>query len=90
MDESYAHPSNTQGLGCFRPSTYPFLDHSFIGKTGGEIFHEIMLRQGVKHICMSTYLHPLVKQAAAPHGQRPFVWLGPFLVGTLIANSRQI
>jgi hypothetical protein len=25
--------------------------HSFIGKTGGEIFHEMMLRQGVKHIC---------------------------------------
>lgn len=24
----------------------------FIGKTGGEIFHEMMLRQGVKHICM--------------------------------------
>lgn len=24
--------------------------HSFIGKTGGEIFHEMMLRQGVKHI----------------------------------------
>ncbi|CAD6504587.1 BgTH12-00095 [Blumeria graminis f. sp. triticale] len=26
------------------------LDESFIGKTGGEIFHEMMLRQGVKHI----------------------------------------
>ena len=26
------------------------LDHSFIGKTGGEIFHEMMLRHGVKHI----------------------------------------
>ncbi|KOS22306.1 Acetolactate synthase catalytic subunit [Escovopsis weberi] len=25
-------------------------DESFIGKTGGEIFHEMMLRQGVKHI----------------------------------------
>jgi acetolactate synthase-1/2/3 large subunit len=23
----------------------------FIGKTGGEIFHEMMRRQGVKHIC---------------------------------------
>lgn len=23
----------------------------FIGMTGGEIFHEMMLRQGVKHIC---------------------------------------
>lgn len=26
------------------------MDDSFIGKTGGEIFHEMMLRQGVKHI----------------------------------------
>jgi acetolactate synthase-1/2/3 large subunit len=30
----------------------PALDHSFVGMTGGEIFHEMMLRQGVKHICM--------------------------------------
>ncbi|ETS87018.1 Acetolactate synthase catalytic subunit [Pestalotiopsis fici W106-1] len=28
----------------------PEMDESFIGKTGGEIFHEMMLRQGVKHI----------------------------------------
>ncbi|KAL2189341.1 acetolactate synthase [Thermothelomyces heterothallicus CBS 203.75] len=26
------------------------MDESFIGKTGGEIFHEMMLRHGVKHI----------------------------------------
>lgn len=26
------------------------MDESFIGKSGGEIFHEMMLRQGVKHI----------------------------------------
>ncbi|KAK1771396.1 acetolactate synthase [Phialemonium atrogriseum] len=26
------------------------MDESFIGKTGGEIFHEMMLRQGVKHV----------------------------------------
>ncbi|RKF54704.1 Acetolactate synthase catalytic subunit, mitochondrial [Erysiphe neolycopersici] len=31
-----------------RPQTQ--MDESFIGKTGGEIFHEMMLRQGVKHI----------------------------------------
>ena len=31
----------------------PALDHSFVGMTGGEIFHEMMLRQGVKHICMT-------------------------------------
>lgn len=23
----------------------------FIGKTGGEIFHEMMLRHNVKHVC---------------------------------------
>ncbi|KAI3343040.1 thiamine diphosphate-binding protein [Ustulina deusta] len=28
----------------------PAMDESFIGKTGGEIFHEMMLRHGVKHI----------------------------------------
>ncbi|KAG0650031.1 Acetohydroxy-acid synthase catalytic subunit [Hyphodiscus hymeniophilus] len=28
----------------------PEMDESFIGKSGGEIFHEMMLRQGVKHI----------------------------------------
>ncbi|CAA9957703.1 Acetolactate synthase [Pyrenophora teres f. maculata] len=26
------------------------MDHSFVGMTGGEIFHEMMLRHGVKHI----------------------------------------
>jgi hypothetical protein len=49
--------------------------HSFIGKTGGEIFHEMMLRQGVKHICelsltsnQLTLLTPLFQSAtlAAP------------------------
>lgn len=25
--------------------------YRFIGKTGGEIFHEMMLRQNVEHIC---------------------------------------
>jgi acetolactate synthase-1/2/3 large subunit len=28
------------------------MDHSFVGMKGGEIFHEMMLRQGVKHVCM--------------------------------------
>ena len=26
-------------------------DDRFVGMTGGEIFHEMMLRQGVKHVC---------------------------------------
>lgn len=29
----------------------PEMDHSFVGMKGGEIFHEMMLRQNVKHIC---------------------------------------
>ena len=34
-----------------RPYRQPEMDHSFVGMKGGEIFHEMMLRQGVKHIC---------------------------------------
>ncbi|KAJ4323522.1 Acetolactate synthase, mitochondrial [Neodidymelliopsis sp. IMI 364377] len=33
-----------------RPYRAPEMDHSFVGMTGGQIFHEMMLRQGVKHI----------------------------------------
>ncbi|KAK4547739.1 Acetolactate synthase, mitochondrial [Oleoguttula mirabilis] len=33
-----------------QPFRQPEMDHSFVGKTGGEIFHEMMLRQGVKHV----------------------------------------
>lgn len=36
---------------------------SFIGKTGGEIFHEMMLRKGVKHICWFTFC-PLSKKSS--------------------------
>jgi acetolactate synthase-1/2/3 large subunit len=36
-----------------KPYRAPEMDHSFVGMTGGQIFHEMMLRQGVKHICMS-------------------------------------
>ena len=31
----------------------PELDYSFVGKTGGEIIHEMLMRQGVKHVCES-------------------------------------
>jgi acetolactate synthase-1/2/3 large subunit len=34
-----------------RTAKAPEMDHSFVGMKGGEIFHEMMLRQGVKHIC---------------------------------------
>ena len=33
------------------PYKAPEMDHSFVGMTGGQIFHEMMLRQNVKHIC---------------------------------------
>ncbi|KAJ4418083.1 Acetolactate synthase, mitochondrial [Neurospora sp. IMI 360204] len=39
-------PSNVQPLVGRKTD----MDESFIGKTGGEIFHEMMLRHGVKHI----------------------------------------
>jgi len=32
------------------PQTNVPLDHSFVGMSGGQIFHEMMLRHGVKHI----------------------------------------
>jgi acetolactate synthase I/II/III large subunit len=32
------------------PRPAPALDHSFVGMSGGQIFHEMMLRHGVKHI----------------------------------------
>lgn len=34
----------------------PAMDHSFVGMTGGQIFHEMMLRQGVKHICTLLFI----------------------------------
>lgn len=34
-----------------QPYRQPEMDHTFVGKNGGEIFHEMMLRQGVKHVC---------------------------------------
>lgn len=37
-----------------KPYRSPEMDHSFVGMTGGEIFHEMMLRQGVQHICMAS------------------------------------
>ncbi|KAF2098076.1 acetolactate synthase mitochondrial precursor [Rhizodiscina lignyota] len=33
-----------------RPYRQPEMDHSFVGMTGGQIFHEMMLRHDVKHI----------------------------------------
>jgi hypothetical protein len=35
-------------------SRQPELDHSFVGMKGGEIFHEMMLRHDVKHICTNV------------------------------------
>jgi acetolactate synthase-1/2/3 large subunit len=39
-----------------KPYRAPEMDHSFVGMTGGEIFHEMMLRQGVKHICTPVFV----------------------------------
>ncbi|EIN07039.1 acetolactate synthase [Punctularia strigosozonata HHB-11173 SS5] len=45
-------PPRTQVPGPTAPTQAPkaALDHSFIGMSGGQIFHEMMLRHGVKHI----------------------------------------
>ncbi len=37
-----------------RPYRQPEMDHSFVGMKGGEIFHEMMLRHDVKHVCESS------------------------------------
>ena len=42
---------DVQPLRPYRPQE---MDHTFVGMTGGEIFHEMMLRQGIKHICMHS------------------------------------
>ena len=34
-----------------QPYRQPEMDHSFVGMKGGEIFHEMMLRHDVKHVC---------------------------------------
>jgi acetolactate synthase I/II/III large subunit len=39
--------------GPLRPYRQPEMDHSFVGMKGGEIVHEMMLRQGVKAVCES-------------------------------------
>lgn len=46
-------PADTKDRNYVQPLVnprVPGMDESFIGKTGGEIFHEMMLRKGVKHI----------------------------------------
>jgi acetolactate synthase-1/2/3 large subunit len=37
-----------------KPYRSPEMDHSFVGMKGGQIFHEMMLRQNVKHICTQS------------------------------------
>jgi acetolactate synthase-1/2/3 large subunit len=39
---------DVQPLQTFRQ---PEMDHSFVGMNGGQIFHEMMLRHNVKHVC---------------------------------------
>lgn len=54
MDESYVPLCRTlQPLPIDLAPGKNYVDslYRFIGKTGGEIFHEMMLRQNVEHIC---------------------------------------
>ena len=45
------------------------MDHSFVGLSGGEIFHEMMLRQGVKHICQSLLQVRIIEAKETKHQQ---------------------
>ena len=49
FNRDHTRYNDVQPLQPYRPQE---MDHSFVGMTGGEIFHEMMLRQGVKHVCM--------------------------------------
>ena len=40
-------------LGCFQSGANWYLNR-FVGLSGGEVFHEMMLRLGVKHVCESS------------------------------------
>lgn len=57
MDESYVplcRPLHPLSIDLVSRENYVDSPYRFIGKTGGEIFHEMMLRQKVEHICKST------------------------------------
>ncbi|EWC43797.1 mitochondrial acetolactate synthase catalytic subunit [Drechslerella stenobrocha 248] len=45
-----AAPSKAQEIHPLQNPSDPEVDDSFVGMTGGEIFHEMMLRHNVKHI----------------------------------------
>jgi len=47
--------SRLQDVHRLQPFRQPEMDHSFVGMKGGEIFHEMMLRQGVKHVCTLNF-----------------------------------
>ena len=47
FNQDRARWNNVQPLQPYRPQE---MDHSFVGMNGGQIFHEMMLRQNVKHI----------------------------------------
>lgn len=53
MSRKFKKPVATSGR-CYLGVADSWARHSFIGLSGGEIFHEMMLRQGVKHVCTST------------------------------------
>ncbi|KXT00041.1 hypothetical protein AC578_4849 [Pseudocercospora eumusae] len=47
---AFNRESNLQDVQPLQPFRQPEMDHSFVGMNGGQIFHEMMLRHGVKHI----------------------------------------
>jgi len=63
--------------------------HRFIGKTGGEIFHEMMLRHGVKHVCRFTemaILTPWISAADESQLDTLVVQSCPYLMPSITQN----
>ena len=48
-------PQRWNDVQPLKPYKGPELDYSFVGKTGGEIIHEMLMRHDVKHVCESRH-----------------------------------
>lgn len=48
-------PQRWKEVQPLKPYKGPELDYSFVGMTGGEIVHEMLMRQNVKHVCESRH-----------------------------------
>lgn len=58
----------TANVHPLKPFRRPDMDHSFVGMTGGQIFHDMMLRHGVKTICKYS-LSPFPRLSSCCDGE---------------------